>query len=104
MLVHYRAGGFILVGGSTSDIHTLPSVPATVWVPGEDALPTALIVCAVSDWDLHKLRASGNIQQTLWKGENSRRLFCEQVTLLKDVLISIHSFLPDPDVDNLHRF
>lgn len=67
-MVHYRADKFILVSRSTPDIHTLPSVPAAVWVPGEDALPAALVVRAVSDWDLHQLRESGNIKLTLWTG------------------------------------
>lgn len=48
-----------------SDIHTLPLVPGTVRIPGEDALPTALIISAVSYWDLHHFRERGNIKLTL---------------------------------------
>lgn len=50
-----------------SDVHTLPPVPSTVRIPGEDALSTALIISAVSYWDLHQFRERGNIKLTLWR-------------------------------------
>lgn len=62
--------GCILARWSLSDIHTLPPVPGTVRIPGEDALPAALIISAVSYWDLHQFGERGNIQLTLWKRDD----------------------------------
>ena len=67
MFVEYYAGGYTLSSWSLSDIHTLPPIPGTVRIPGEDALPTALIISAVSDWDFHQFRERGNIKLTLWR-------------------------------------
>lgn len=39
---------YVLVWWSLTDIHTLTSIPGTVRIPGEDTLPTALVIGAVS--------------------------------------------------------
>lgn len=70
LYVDYFTEGCLLVWCSLSDIHTLPPVPGAVRIPGEDALPAALIISAVSYWDLHQFRERGNIKLTLWRREN----------------------------------
>lgn len=59
-----------LVWWSLCDIYTPPPIPGTVRIPGEDALPTALIVTTVCYWDLHKFGERGNIKLTLWRRDN----------------------------------
>lgn len=70
LFVDYCAEECILAWWSLSHIHTLPPVPGTVWIPGEDALPAALIISAVGYWDLHQFRERGNIKLTLWRRDN----------------------------------
>lgn len=66
-MADFGAERYILVWWSMSDIDTLPPIPGTVRIPGEDALPTGLIISAVSYWDLHQFRERGNIKLTLWR-------------------------------------
>lgn len=49
------------------DFGALLPVPAAVGIPGEDALAAALIIRAVSDWDLHQFRERGSVKPALWK-------------------------------------
>lgn len=49
------------------DFGALLPVPAAVGIPGEDALAAALIIRAVSDWELHQFGERGNVKPPLWK-------------------------------------
>lgn len=51
----------------------LPS-PAAVGIPGEDALAAALIIRAVSHWDLHQFGERGNVKTTLWAKKKKKNL------------------------------
>lgn len=91
--VDYCAEGYILAWWSLSDIHTLPPVPGTVRIPGEDALPAALIISAVSYWDLHQFRERGNVKLTLWRRRQSRGREGSAPNTVTGLLISSRFFL-----------
>lgn len=103
LIVDYCAEGCILVWWSLSDIHTLPPVPGTVRIPGEDALPATLIISAVSYWDLHQFRERGNIKLALWKRDDKTgdRKEVPQIQLL-GYYFHPESSLSDPDLNTAH--